>query len=72
MIVFTVHGAPGNRINDRRRRRAPSTRWVGADVRWRVRRSMISNLIATPGLGAGDSLDKSDLFPVVWRQPASA
>jgi ectoine hydroxylase-related dioxygenase (phytanoyl-CoA dioxygenase family) len=66
-VVFhalTVHGAPGNATE--RRRRALSTRWAGDDVRWIERKGRTAKLIRDPGLAPGDKLDGSELFPLVW------
>ena len=73
-VVFhalTVHAAAGNATADRRRR-SVSTRWVGDDVVWTPRKSKTATLIRDPGLNPGDSLGKSDLFPLVWTREGAA
>jgi ectoine hydroxylase-related dioxygenase (phytanoyl-CoA dioxygenase family) len=70
-VVFhglTLHGAPGN--TSTRCRRALSVRFAGDDARFIERKKMI-RLLRDPGLNPGDRLD-SDLFPIVWREPADA
>ena len=64
--ALTLHGAPGNTSN--RRRRALATRWCGDDVTY-VERKGMSKPIRDPGLAVGDAID-CDLFPVVWRRAA--
>ena len=70
---LTIHGAPGNATQDRRRR-ALSARYVGDDARWverpghfmrmpKVRQMM--EALDIPDLQAGDSID-GKLFPRVW------
>ncbi len=71
-VVFhalTVHAAGGNATAGRRRR-GIACRWVGDDVVWTPRRGKTATLIREPGLRAGDTLDKSDLFPVAWSRAA--
>ncbi|MCZ0951010.1 MAG: phytanoyl-CoA dioxygenase family protein [Rhodospirillaceae bacterium] len=63
-VVFTgltLHGAPGN--HSERRRRVISTRWMGDDIRYRRKRRE-ATLLRDPGLAPGDRMDCS-LFPVV-------
>lgn len=70
-IVFhalTLHGAPGNRSLDCRRR-AYATRWLGEDARYAERPGLISPPIEGHGLEPGDPMD-CDTFPVVWRAGA--
>ena len=62
--ALTVHGAPGNTSNDRRRR-AYVQRWAGEDVTYNPRPNL-QRMLEDPGLEPGASLD-SALFPVVWR-----
>jgi len=64
--ALTLHGAPGN-VSDRRRR-AVAIRYTGDDARYAVRKGM-SKPIRDPGLGVGDPMD-CDLFPVAWRRAA--
>ncbi len=69
-IVFhglTLHGAPGN-ASPRHRRRGYATRWVGDDARFAERPGEVSPPIEGHGLVPGDPLEKSDMFPVVWRR----
>ncbi len=61
-----VHGAPGNRTVDRRRR-AYITRWAGDDVVYSPRPG-IQPMLWDPDIPSGGPLD-SDLWPVVWRSP---
>jgi ectoine hydroxylase-related dioxygenase (phytanoyl-CoA dioxygenase family) len=66
-IVFnamTIHGAPGNRSLERRRR-AVSTRWCGDDARYKVRPGEVAVPSRDPGLADGARLD-CELFPCVW------
>ena len=66
---LTVHGAPGN-ASASARRRAFVHRWVGDDVRFKVRPGEVSPPFpeAHQRLGDGDLLDDPE-FPLVW--PAS-
>lgn len=64
--ALTVHGAPGNATT--RRRRAISLRLAGDDVLWFARPGKTAKLIRETGLAPGDRLDRSDLFPVIWRR----
>lgn len=69
-LVFhglTLHGAPGN-ASATHRRRGYATRWLGDDVRFAERPGEVSPRIDDHGLVAGDPLDKSPLFPVLWRR----
>jgi ectoine hydroxylase-related dioxygenase (phytanoyl-CoA dioxygenase family) len=64
-VVFhglTMHGAPGNRLDIRRR--AVSSRWTGDDARYVLRRGFMSPppLPGAPEVGA--AMD-STVFPVV-------
>ena len=61
---LTVHGAPGNRTVDRRRR-AYVTRWAGDDVVYHPRPD-IQPMLWDPDIPSGGPLD-SDLWPVVWQ-----
>ncbi|MDJ0949700.1 MAG: phytanoyl-CoA dioxygenase family protein [Alphaproteobacteria bacterium] len=70
-IVFhglTLHGAPGN-ASTRHRRRGYAIRWLGDDARFAERPGEVSPPIEGHGLAPGDPLDKSPMFPVVWRRP---
>jgi len=66
---LTVHGAPGN-ASVSARRRAFVHRWVGDDVRFKVRPGEVSPPFPEvhERLGDGDPLDDPE-FPLVW--PAS-
>jgi len=61
---LTVHHAPGNSRQDRRRR-GYIIRWCGDDVTYYPRPN-IQPMLRDPGLESGAALD-SDLFPVVYR-----
>jgi len=61
--LLTVHHAPGN-LSDRRRR-AVAVRYGGDDATYAVRQRGPKTPFTIP-LAHGDALD-SDLFPVVWR-----
>jgi ectoine hydroxylase-related dioxygenase (phytanoyl-CoA dioxygenase family) len=63
--VRTLHGAPGNRVSDRRRR-GLSTRWCGDDARFDPR-PLTMPLPVEPGIAAGAPM-ACDLFPVVYRR----
>jgi ectoine hydroxylase-related dioxygenase (phytanoyl-CoA dioxygenase family) len=63
-----VHGAPGNRRSDRRRR-AYVTRWAGDDVVYAPRPNIMP-ILRDPEIPAGGPLD-CDLWPVVWRADAA-
>jgi len=67
---LTVHGAPGN-ASVSARRRAFVHRWVGDDVRFKVRPGEVSPPFPEvhERLGDGDPLDDPE-FPLVW--PASS
>ena len=67
---LTVHGAPGNASHSARRR-AFAHRWVGDDVRFKVRGGEVSPPFpeAHRRLRDGDPLDDPE-FPLVW--PAEA
>lgn len=72
VILFdfrTVHGAPGN-LSDRRRR-AVSLRWVGDDVRYTDRPGRTSPPYPGHGMNAGQRL-REDWFPVVWHADEAA
>jgi ectoine hydroxylase-related dioxygenase (phytanoyl-CoA dioxygenase family) len=60
---LAVHGAPGNRRSDRRRR-AYIQRWCGDDVSWHPRPN-IQPMLRDPGLAPGDKLP-CGLFPQIW------
>lgn len=60
----TLHGAPGN-PSEFRRRRAYATRWVGDDARWAERPGRTSPPIEDHGLRVGDAL-AGERFPRVW------
>ena len=65
-IIFnakTVHGAPANRSN--RRRRAYSTRWVGDDATYCIRTTSSALTLPTT-MVPGDPMEGPE-FPVVWR-----
>ena len=63
---LTVHGAPGN-ASKSARRRAFAHRWVGDDVRFRIRGGEVSPPFpeAHRRLRDGDPLDDPE-FPLVW------
>ncbi len=63
---LTVHGAPGN-ASGSARRRAFAHRWVGDDVRFRIRGGEVSPPFpeAHRRLRDGDPLDDPE-FPLVW------
>ena len=63
---LTVHGAPGN-ASTSARRRAFAHRWVGDDIRFRVRGGEVSPPFpeAHRRLRDGDPLDDPE-FPLVW------
>lgn len=61
---LSLHGAPGNVANDRRRR-GYATRWLGEDTRFAERPGRISPPIERHGLAVGDPMD-CELFPRVW------
>ncbi len=67
---LTVHGAPGN-ASASARRRAFSHRWVGDDVRFKVRGGEVSPPFpeAHRRLRDGDPLDAPE-FPLVWTASA--
>ena len=67
---LTVHGAPGN-ASASARRRAFAHRWIGDDVRFKVRAGEVSPPFpeAHERLRDGDPLDDPD-FPLVWEAPA--
>ncbi len=65
----TVHGAPGN-LSDNRRR-AVSLRWVGDDVRYTDRPGRTSPPYPGHGMMAGERL-REDWFPVIWRTEEAA
>ena len=60
----TLHGAPPNRFEDRRRR-AFSSRWVGDDARFAVRPGMTSPPFPDVKLQHGDPMEAPE-FPLVW------
>jgi ectoine hydroxylase-related dioxygenase (phytanoyl-CoA dioxygenase family) len=62
--ALAVHGAPGNRSNDRRRR-AYATRWLGEDARYGERPGQISPPLEGHGLTPGDAM-ACEMFPQVW------
>ena len=72
---LTIHGAPGNRTSDRRRR-ALAVRYTGDDARYAPRPGTFMEMesvrahVPAPGLQSGDPLG-GDLFPEVWREPTS-
>ena len=63
---LTVHGAPGN-ASKSARRRAFAHRWVGDDVRFRIRGGEVSPPFPEVHrrLRDGDALDDPE-FPLVW------
>ncbi len=63
---LTVHGAPGN--STQRRRRAYILRWCGDDVTYNPRPN-IQPMLREPDIAAGAPLD-SDLFPRIWTRAA--
>jgi len=70
----TIHGAPGNRTAERRRR-GLAVRWIGEDIVCRNRPGVPAPLseslkMLAPGLTDGEPLDQST-FPVVWEAAAS-
>lgn len=66
--ALTVHGAPGNRASDRRRR-AYATRWLGEDARYASRPGRISPPLEGHGLQPGDAMT-CEMFPEVWPRAA--
>ena len=66
---LTLHGAPGN-ASLARRRRAYSTRWLGADTRYAKRAGQVSPPIEGHGLSPGDKMECA-LFPRVWPRAAA-
>ena len=60
---LTLHGAPGN-AHDERRRRAYVTRWGGDGVTYDPRDGA-QPMLHDPGINTGDELD-CELWPVVW------
>ncbi|ANK80781.1 MAG: hypothetical protein TEF_08185 [Rhizobiales bacterium NRL2] len=65
-VVFharTLHAAPGNR--GQHRRRAVAYRWTGDDARFARREGRMSPPFEEVTLKPGDPMD-SDTFPVVW------
>ena len=67
---LTVHGAPGN-ASESARRRAFAHRWVGDDIRFRIRGGEVSPPFpeAHRRLRDGDPLDDPE-FPLVWAANA--
>lgn len=70
---LTVHGAPGN-SSQNRRRRALATRWFGDDARWDDSHPHFLRFppfegFPMPHLRTGDPFD-AELFPVVWPRQA--
>lgn len=63
---LTVHGAPGNASQDRRRR-AYTMRWAGDDVVYHPRPN-IQPMLWEPDIAPGGPLD-CDLWPQVWPKP---
>ena len=61
---MTLHYAPPNLTDGRRR--ALSTRWLGDDVRFHLKRKMLQ-MIRDPGLTDGQMPD-CELFPTIWRR----
>ena len=61
---LTVHSAPGNRREDRRRR-AYVTRWAGDGVVYAPGENVMP-ILWKPDIPAGGPID-CDLWPVVWR-----
>lgn len=71
VVVFhyrTVHDAPGN--PSERRRRVVSLRWVGDDAVWAERPWQVSPPFDANGLRPGDPLDDDRFPPVPLRSPA--
>jgi len=64
---LTLHGAPGNATQNRRRGYA--TRWMGEDARYAARPGEISPNLTGHGLAPGDPA-ACEMFPVVWRRRA--
>ena len=62
--AMTLHYAPPNLTDGRRR--ALSTRWLGDDVRFHLKRKMLQ-MIRDPGLTDGQVPD-CELFPTIWRR----
>ena len=65
--ALTVHYAPGN-AHASQRRRAYVTRWAGDDARYRPGEKLMP-ILHDPGIAPDAPLD-SELWPVVWRDPA--
>ena len=70
--LLTIHGAPGNFTNQRRRAIAP--RWVGQDAVFAARTNVgyTDSLIPPwdPGLKDGDAFPADHhLYPQVWPDP---
>ncbi len=68
--VRTLHGAPGNVTNSRRRGLA--TRWIGDDAVFGLRSGIPDDMTMAfedlaPNLRPGDSFDHP-MFPLVWEQ----
>lgn len=63
--ALTLHAAPGNAAQDRRRR-AYVTRWGGDDVVYDPREGT-QPMLRDPGILAGAPVD-CELWPVVWRR----
>jgi len=71
---LTVHGAPGNRTRDRRRR-AIAMRYTGDDARFDPRPGTFTSYmpppVGDPGIAAGDPLT-CEVFPRIWPRAESA
>jgi ectoine hydroxylase-related dioxygenase (phytanoyl-CoA dioxygenase family) len=63
--ALTLHGAPGNRSNHRRR--VVSARWTGDDARFALRDGFMSPPPPTQGGPAVGAAMDSQAFPIVWR-----
>lgn len=67
--MLTLHTSRPNAANTRRR--AFSTRWVGDDATYAVRKGMMSAPYPVPGFEHGDPFE-SDQFPRVWPRARHA
>ncbi len=63
---LTLHGAPPNMSDERRR--GFSVRWLGDDVTYATRPGRTSPPYTDIGLADGEAL-RDDIFPVIWPRP---